>query len=60
MAGIGKVPKMASANIKTTDNTPLFAWIRDKLLAVKRDPRTPPPGIPAPDGEVCLFVFNSN
>jgi len=46
-----RVAKIASEAVETRSSTPLFSWIRDKCLAVYRDKRTPPPGLPTPDGE---------
>ena len=48
----GKVPKLASSTIENTKSTPLFSWIRDRLLIVRRDPKTPPPGPQLPGGKV--------
>lgn len=45
-----KVPKLAPKALEHRAPSPLIAWIRDYLLAVKRNK---PAGIPGPDGEVC-------
>ncbi|KAI6184387.1 Complex I-B14.5a [Aphelenchoides bicaudatus] len=44
------VGKIASAAVKNREQTPLISWIRDKLLAVNRSPKTKPAGLPGPDG----------
>uniref|UniRef100_A0A914CU55 NADH dehydrogenase [ubiquinone] 1 alpha subcomplex subunit 7 n=1 Tax=Acrobeloides nanus TaxID=290746 RepID=A0A914CU55_9BILA len=46
--------KLASAAIEHRTQTPLFSWIRDKLLAVKRRPGTGTPGLPTPDGKAVF------
>lgn len=45
-----KLPKLASASVKNQDSTPLFAWIRDFFLGVKRKPL--PHGLLKEGGEV--------
>ena len=52
-----KLPKIASSSIKNQDSTPLYAWIRDFFVGVKRKPITPPSGLPNKDGEVIKFKF---
>lgn len=48
--------KIASSQIKNRTSTPLFAWIRRKLLATDRDlTKTPPPGIPDSEGKVIAW-----
>lgn len=51
MSNVGR--KIASDTVKNRSSTPFFEWLRRKLLAVERDPKTPPPGI-SKDGEVCF------
>lgn len=48
------VGKIASAAVKNREQTPLISWIRDKLLAVNRSPKTKPAGLPGPDGGVTV------
>lgn len=47
-----QIPKIAPKTVVNRQQTPIIVWIRDKLLAIRRDRRTPPPGLPTPDGEV--------
>ncbi|MFH4983319.1 hypothetical protein AB6A40_010028 [Gnathostoma spinigerum] len=49
--------KIASALVENRSQTPFWTWIRNKLLAVNRQPITPPPGLPGPDGKV---VYHNN
>uniref|UniRef100_A0AC34QLW0 NADH dehydrogenase [ubiquinone] 1 alpha subcomplex subunit 7 n=1 Tax=Panagrolaimus sp. JU765 TaxID=591449 RepID=A0AC34QLW0_9BILA len=48
--------KIASAAVKNRTQSPFFTWLRDKLLAVHRQPITPPPGLPNEDGK-CHFHY---
>uniref|UniRef100_A0A7I4XS48 NADH dehydrogenase [ubiquinone] 1 alpha subcomplex subunit 7 n=1 Tax=Haemonchus contortus TaxID=6289 RepID=A0A7I4XS48_HAECO len=43
--------KIAAATVQNRTQTPFWTWIRNKLLAVDRLPKTPPPGLPTPDGK---------
>uniref|UniRef100_A0A0N4ZYR6 NADH dehydrogenase [ubiquinone] 1 alpha subcomplex subunit 7 n=1 Tax=Parastrongyloides trichosuri TaxID=131310 RepID=A0A0N4ZYR6_PARTI len=52
---MSKLKKIASESIKNRRHTPLGEWIRDKLLAAYRDPKTPPPGLPKAPGESPLY-----
>ncbi|KAL7069674.1 hypothetical protein ACQ4LE_011120 [Meloidogyne hapla] len=53
-----KFPKIASSKIRNQDSTPFFASLRDFLLGVKRQPITPPPGLPTEDGEAHYQPHN--
>ncbi|KAI6196716.1 Complex I-B14.5a [Aphelenchoides besseyi] len=48
---MSSVSKIAPKTIQNRRRTPFFSWLRDKLLAVDRDPKTPPPGLPTADGK---------
>lgn len=55
------IKKIASAETKVRTSTPLFSWIRRKLLATDRDlTKTPPPGIPDAEGKVFLYKKITN
>ncbi|KJH42675.1 NADH:ubiquinone oxidoreductase subunit B14.5a [Dictyocaulus viviparus] len=43
--------KIAAATVQNRTQTPFWNWLRNKLLAVDRQPITPPPGLPTPDGK---------
>ncbi|VDM85345.1 unnamed protein product, partial [Strongylus vulgaris] len=43
--------KIADAAVKNRTQTPFWTWLRNKLLAVDRQPGIPPPGLPTKDGK---------
>ncbi|CAI4231791.1 unnamed protein product [Auanema sp. JU1783] len=43
--------KIAAATVQNRTQTPLWNWVRNKLLAVDRQKVTPPPGIAGEDGK---------
>ncbi|WKX92429.1 hypothetical protein Q1695_010449 [Nippostrongylus brasiliensis] len=43
--------KIAAATVQNRTQTPFWVWLRNKLLAVQRQPVTPPPGLPTADGK---------
>lgn len=49
--------KIASVAVKNRRSTPFFEWLRNKFLAIERDPRTPPPGV-SKEGEVNFKLLN--
>jgi hypothetical protein len=55
-----RVGKIASSAIKNREQTPVMQWIRNTLLAVDRDPKTPAPGIAGPDGRVGNEVVEND
>lgn len=47
-----KIPKIAPKDVVNRKQTPIMEWIRNKLLAVDRSDKTPPPGLPTEDNQV--------
>lgn len=50
-----KIPKIAPKDVVNRKQTPIMEWIRNKLLAVDRSDKTPPPGLPTEDNQA---VYN--
>ncbi|VDN01715.1 unnamed protein product [Thelazia callipaeda] len=55
---MSKLPKIASESVVNRAQTPIIVWIRDKLNAIYRDRKTPPPGLPTADGESRFYEMN--